>query len=122
MTNPTSPNSPTTSLRVLVVDDDRATRGALKRLLVSEGYEAEVCETAQEAMARLRDATFDVLLTDFVLPGVSGIALVEEARRSSPQTHCFIMSGQSRAESAPADVHWFGKPLDVDQLLAAIAA
>lgn len=103
-------------MRVLVVDDDQGIRGVMQKLIRSVGCEAEVCESGEEALDLMRAKPFDILLTDFVMPGISGLTLVEEAKRSSPNMRCVIVSGQPRAADTPPSVAWLAKPIDVDEL------
>jgi DNA-binding NtrC family response regulator len=109
------------SPRILVVDDDDATRQVLVRVLTREGFTVAECGTRDEALDHLRAATFDLLLTDFVMPRGSGLELVAEAARLYPALHCVVMSGHPRPEEASTAIAWVEKPIDVEQLLAALA-
>ncbi len=108
--------------RLLIVDDDPSTRTVLTHLLTSEGFSVEAFSTAEDALVRLRATEAELLLTDLVLPGMSGLELVAEAKRILPDLRCFVMSGLARAPEAPLDLPWVLKPIDVDLLLAVLAS
>ena len=66
--------------RILIVDDEAGVRGALKALLVRQGYEVQECDSADAALAVLeqRPGAFDVLLTDLAMPSKDGLALMHD--------------------------------------------
>ena len=59
--------------RFLIVEDEATLRDSLKRVFVREGYEVEAAVSAEEALPRLEERAFDVILTDIILPGIDGI-------------------------------------------------
>lgn len=85
--------------RVLVVDDDDAIRDTLYELL-SEEYVCQTAETAEKAFARLEADTYDVVLTDISMPGLSGLELLGQVRQKFPETPVIIISGISDQEHA----------------------
>ncbi len=85
--------------RVLVVDDDETIRDTLYELL-SEEYLCQTAETAERAFARLEADTYDVVLTDISMPGLSGLELLGQVRQRFPKTPVIIISGISDQEHA----------------------
>lgn len=85
--------------RVLVVDDDDNIRDTLYELL-SEQYICQTAETAEKALARLEADTYDVVLTDISMPGLSGLELLGHVRQRFPNTPVIIVSGISDHEHA----------------------
>lgn len=85
--------------RVLVVDDDETIRDTLYELL-SEDYLCQTAETAEKAFARLEADTYDVVLTDISMPGLSGLELLGQVRQKFPSTPVIIISGISDQEHA----------------------
>src|SRR5438445_6604394 len=71
--------------RVLVVEDDEATRGALRALLDDAGYVCDEVGDGERAVAVMRDARFDLVLLDLGLPGMSGADVHRHLRRD-PRT------------------------------------
>jgi len=85
--------------RILVVDDDETIRDTLYELL-SEEYLCQTAETAEKAFARLEADTYDVVLTDISMPGLSGLELLGQVRQRFPRTPVIIISGISDQEHA----------------------
>ena len=85
--------------RALVVDDDETIRDTLYELL-SEEYICQTAETAEKAMARLQADTYDVVLTDISMPGLSGLELLGQVRQRFPHTPVIVISGISDQEHA----------------------
>ena len=116
--------------RVLVADDDPEICTLIKTILRSASFEVEVCADAESALVHLqRDKPFDILISDFMLPGISGIELITMVR-ANPQTArlpILMISGHSnyamdaRAKSAGAD-HFLNKPFTLTQLRSTVSA
>jgi DNA-binding NtrC family response regulator len=85
--------------RILVVDDDVTIRDTLYELL-SEDYLCQTAETAEQAFARLEVDTYDVVLTDISMPGLSGLELLGQVRQRFPDIPVIIISGISDQEHA----------------------
>jgi two-component system response regulator PilR (NtrC family) len=85
--------------RVLVVDDDDTIRDTLYELL-SEQFVCQTAETAEKALARLEADSYDVVLTDISMPGLSGLELLGHIRQRFPDTPVIIISGISDQEHA----------------------
>lgn len=85
--------------QILVVDDDEAIRDTLYELL-SEEHFCQTAETAEKAFARLEADTYDVVLTDISMPGLSGLELLGHVRQKFPNTPVIIISGISDKEHA----------------------
>jgi CheY-like chemotaxis protein len=104
-------------LRILVVDDDKGSRMVLQMLLEEEGHEAVACESAARALEELRTSSYDVLMTDLVMPGVGGLELAHQARSANAALHVMIVSGHPRGRDVPEDIGWIKKPLRFEDLL-----
>lgn len=85
--------------RALVVDDDETIRDTLYELL-SDEYLCQTAETAEKAFARLEADSYDVVLTDISMPGLSGLELLGHVRQKFPHTPVIIISGISDQEHA----------------------
>ncbi len=85
--------------KVLVVDDDETIRDTLYELL-SASYVCQTAETAEKAFARLEADSYDVVLTDISMPGLSGLELLGHVRQTYPTTPVIIISGISDKEHA----------------------
>jgi DNA-binding NtrC family response regulator len=85
--------------KILIVDDDDAIRDTLYDLL-SEEYLCQTAETAEKAVARLDADTYDVVLTDISMPGLSGLELLGHIRQKFADTPVIIISGIGDQEHA----------------------
>ena len=118
------------SVRVLVVDDDPMVRAVLAGHLEARGYRVSQASDGLDALARL-DAgePAELLVTDFAMPGMNGLALIEEARRRRPGLPVLLLTGYADAtvrlhvEDTPyAAVALLRKPVSGDELVAGTAA
>jgi DNA-binding NtrC family response regulator len=78
---------------LLIVDDDPATAALLAAMLEHEGYECAIASDADEAMAMLDDDEFAVALVDIMMPGESGLELVERALDVHPFLAVVMVTG-----------------------------
>ena len=85
--------------KVLIVDDDETIRDTLYELL-SENYICQTAETAEKAFARIEADTYDVVLTDISMPGLSGLELLGHVRQKFPDTPVIMISGIGDQEHA----------------------
>ncbi|MBI2153751.1 MAG: GAF domain-containing protein [Candidatus Rokubacteria bacterium] len=94
-----APTLPSKALKVLVVEDEAGVAGVLSGLLRRLGHEAEVARDGRDALARVEKSSYDLLIVDFKMPGMSGRQLWEALRnRRSPLAHRLaLMSGNARA-------------------------
>jgi DNA-binding response OmpR family regulator len=108
-------------MQILLVDDEDDALAILTRMLRSEGHRVDGCADAKLALTRLEANTYDVMITDLTMPGMSGLDLVVAARRLQVGLHCIIASGHDApAQGEPAETKWITKPLDIEELLALI--
>jgi DNA-binding NtrC family response regulator len=84
---------------ILIVDDDGLIRDALYQLFESE-HRCHVAETANQALAWLETETYDVVLTDISMPGLSGLELLAHLRELHPDTSVIVISGIGDQEHA----------------------
>lgn len=109
----------TKRLRILVVDDDPDSRFLCQRVLERLGHDVTLAEEGVEAIGRLRDEPFDVVLTDHHMPGPSGIDVLERAFHLRPDAIRLLMSGIVDARTTEeaairGRAHAFiEKPLDI---------
>jgi DNA-binding NtrC family response regulator len=85
--------------KILIVDDDDAIRDTLYDLL-SDQYVCQTAETAESALARLAADSYDLVLTDISMPGLSGLELLGHIRQRFAHTPVIIISGISDQEHA----------------------
>jgi len=81
--------------KVLLVDDDLPILDTLKKVLAREGLEITATSTPEEALQRLRQEAFAVIISDFRMPGMDGITLLEKAQEISPDTVRLMLTGHT---------------------------
>ncbi len=108
---------------IVVVDDAGAYGFTLSLLLRNAGHDVYCCGSAEEALRRLQERHADVLVSDIVMPGMSGDVLAVEVRRRWPNTKVVLMSGlpKEKVPPLPSGVAFLPKPVDVQRLLSALA-
>lgn len=85
---------------IVVVDDDPFVRESISLLLREYGYDVTVCETGKEALAALHKNTFEVVLTDILMPGMSGIELLEKIHADYPEMPVILMTAYAELNTA----------------------
>jgi response regulator RpfG family c-di-GMP phosphodiesterase len=111
---------------VLVVDDDEALRKALVRFLSNQGYSVSAAATGQDALDLIEAESFELMLLDIRMPGMSGIDVVPEALHQDPDLAILMLSALSDATSAAicmqrGAIDYLTKPIELNDLSEAIA-
>jgi two-component system, NtrC family, nitrogen regulation response regulator NtrX len=110
---------------LLLIDDDPNTLASLARAFRLAGHEATVCDNASRAAELIRDGHFDLILSDVVMPGKSGLELLEELKAAGVQIPIVLISGQANIEMAVkatrlGALDFLEKPLTTDKLLVTV--
>ena len=114
-------------MKLLLVEDDPSMQTALRRTLQNRGMEVEVCSDGRLALERWKSAPPDVVMLDLTLPGLDGLLVLEEARRSGLTTPVLILTARGTVDdciiglSTGAD-EYLPKPFDLDELEARLRA
>src|SRR6058998_3538075 len=111
--------------RVLIVDDDASTLASLSRAFRLAGYEAVVCDNATRAVASLRAERFDLVLSDVVMPGRDGLAMLADLRDAGIATPIIMISGQATVDMAVratrlGALDFLEKPISAEKLLLTV--
>ena len=80
--------------RVLVVDDDSIVRCFLQTYLEECGYAVETAANGREALRKLEQAGYDVVVTDYSMPEVNGLALLHHIRQHHPSVPAVMITGE----------------------------
>jgi DNA-binding NtrC family response regulator len=115
----------TKTAHLLVVDDDANTLASLARAFRLAGYEASVCDTAARALESAKTEHFDLILSDVVMPGRDGLALLEDLKNAGVTTPVVMISGQANIEMAVratrlGAVDFLEKPLSTEKLMVTV--
>jgi DNA-binding NtrC family response regulator len=110
---------------LLLIDDDPNTLASLARAFRLAGHEATVCDNASRAVELVRGERFDLILSDVVMPGKSGMELLEDLKKAGVQTPIVLISGQANIEMAVkatrlGALDFLEKPLSTDKLLLTV--
>jgi DNA-binding NtrC family response regulator len=110
---------------LLLVDDDPNTLASLSRAFRLAGHEATVCDNAARAVELLRTESFDLILSDVVMPGRSGLELLEDLKKAGVKTPIILISGQANIAMAVkatklGALDFLEKPLSTDKLLLTV--
>jgi two-component system response regulator MprA len=114
-------------MRVLVVDDDRALRAALRRALLLAGYEAETAENGQAGLTKVATLRPDAVVLDVAMPDIDGLQLCRRLRQSGNRVPVLMLTARDTVADridgldAGAD-DYLVKPFDVGELKARLRA
>ena len=116
--------------RILLIEDDQSVRSFMRRALQRAGHESIEAEDGCAGLDQLSGSTFDLVITDLVMPKMEGIELILRLRRSQPDLPVIAVSGGGRmppkiyldvAQTCGA-ARVLAKPFAVEELLAAVEA
>ncbi len=86
---------------ILIVDDEFVVRSSLQEALNNHGYTVDAVASGEEALERLADRAYSVLLTDLQLPGgISGLELMAATRQRHPETLCILVTGFATVDTS----------------------
>ncbi|HKV06160.1 MAG TPA: sigma-54 dependent transcriptional regulator [Candidatus Acidoferrales bacterium] len=110
---------------ILVIDDDANTLASLARAFRLAEHEATVCDNAARALDLAKSRRFDLILSDVVMPGRDGIALLEDLKNIGVASPVVMMSGQATIEMAVratrlGAVNFLEKPISTEKLLLTV--
>ena len=110
---------------LLVVDDEEPARRLLARVLSDNGYVCKTAGTLAEALDQLDLGSFDLVITDFDMPGGSGLDLLRHVQTRLPDTGTIMLTGKGSRELGESAVRdgvygYLRKPLDVEEMLVCV--
>ncbi len=110
---------------LLIVDDEANTLASLSRAFRLAGHEATVCDNAAKALELAKAQTFDLILSDVVMPGKDGLSLLEDLKKQGVTAPVVMMSGQAHIEMAVratrlGALDFLEKPISTDKLLLTV--
>ena len=86
-----------TAITILVVDDDLMVRGVLEQLLARKGYAIKGVSSGREALDFIKNNPVDLVVTDIVMPEMSGFELLQVIKKSFPEVGVIMMTGYGDA-------------------------
>ena len=111
--------------RLLVVDDEDLLRSSLVKLLTMEGYSVLSAPDGNEALRLIKENKFQLIITDLKMPGMSGMELIEEVRKLSPDTKVVILTAHGEWNTyleamEKGAFEYLNKPINKDDLFYAV--
>jgi DNA-binding response OmpR family regulator len=111
--------------RLLLVDDDEMFVEYLSRRLINYEYDVTSCLSGEEALEKVRDSDFDVIIVDVLMPGIDGIETLREIKKLKPLTEVIMLTGRASPESGVDGMKlgaydYLRKPFNTKELVSKI--
>lgn len=111
--------------RILVIDDEEAARKNLEHVLTKENYTVVTVATGMEAVRRLEQSEFDVVLTDLKMEKIDGMDILKRTKSGHPHTEVIMITGYATIASAVEAMkkgafHYIAKPFKLDDVRATV--
>lgn len=111
--------------RLLLVDDEEMYLEYLAKRLINQQYDVTKSLSGEEALERIRDFDFDVVILDVLLPGIDGIETLREINKLRPLTEVIMLTGHASLETGIEGMRlgafdYLRKPCDTEELIAKI--
>lgn len=117
----TPPQYPSARGTIMLVDDEQFVRESTAEMLIESGYSVVEASSAEHALELVRAGQhFDMLVTDHVMPGMSGTDLVSAVRANRGEVPALLISGYADIDDAAIELPRLSKPFRVDELVAVI--
>ena len=85
--------------RLLLVDDEPGIVNALRRVFRQENYEVLTANSGQEGLARLAEGPVQLVISDFMMPGINGAQFLREVKQRSPDTIRIMLTGHANTDA-----------------------
>src|SRR5574341_245079 len=110
------------AFKILIAEDEEITLKHLVNTLQKEGYSVTGSQNGLDALAKIEGDSFDLLIADIKMPGLSGLELLERTREKAPETEVVIITGFGSIGSAveamkKGAIEYVTKPFDLDELV-----
>jgi DNA-binding NtrC family response regulator len=111
---------------ILVVDDEPTVQEALETFLRAEGYGVVTVGSGKEALTRIEEEDFDLIVADLVMPGMSGLEVLERSRSFAPAPEVILITGHASVETAIEALRkgafdYLQKPFQLEDLASCVA-
>lgn len=113
------------SANILIVDDELGMREGCRRALTSQGFRVSTAEHGAQALHRLRQEEYDLVLLDAMMPGMSGLEILDRVHKHDPDITCVMITGYATVDLAAQAIKqgaydFLPKPFTSDELLAVV--
>lgn len=119
------PHTKVIEMKILVIDDERAIRGALKEILMDEGYDVDVAEDGASGCGMALKERYDAIFCDIKMPNMEGTQVLAKLIEDGVETPIVMISGHADIETAVSCIKngafdFIQKPLDLNRILITI--
>jgi DNA-binding NtrC family response regulator len=109
--------------RVLLVDDEEEFVSALSERLMLRGIEVDSALNGEEALARLVEKDFEVVILDVMMPGLGGLEVLRQIKSTHPSTQVILLTGHGSTREGIEGMRlgafdYLIKPVDIEEMLA----
>ena len=111
--------------RLLIVEDEDTLCESLKRVFMRDGYDVDIADSAESAFKLLEHRSYDLIITDIILPGISGIELLTRYRKTNPAQKVIVITAYASLVTAVESIKagacdFIIKPLMHDEMKKAV--
>ena len=111
--------------RILLVDDEEQFVQALSERLTLRGYDVTTSLSGEDALEKLKQYNYEVVILDVAMPGLDGVATLREIKKFKPLTEVIMLTGHATVETAIEGMKlgaadYLVKPCDTEELMAKI--
>lgn len=112
-------------MKLLITDDDLLFVQTLSRQLTRRGHHCTLAHTSEEALNAVEHQVFDAAITDLVMPGESGLLLVQQLHQIDPELPILVLTGYASITTAVEAIklgarQYLAKPANIDDILQAL--
>ena len=111
--------------KILIIDDERAIRRAMREILEFEEFEVEEAENGKEGLEKAKSTTFDIIFCDIKMPSMDGMEVLDELLKAKIEAPVIMISGHGNIDTAVQAIKkgafdFIEKPLDLNRILVTI--
>jgi DNA-binding NtrC family response regulator len=111
--------------KILIIDDERAIRRALREILEFEGFEIDEAENGKEGVDKAKSGVYEIIFCDIKMPLMDGMEVLDELLKSKVETPLIMISGHGNIDTAVQAIKkgafdFIEKPLDLNRILVTI--
>src|SRR6266849_289256 len=111
--------------RLLIVEDDAGVRATIVNFLELEGYAVDAVSSSDEALERLSQSTYPIVISDIYIDGRTGLDVLEAARRKDPSCLVILMTARGTIETVMAATRggafdYIAKPFELDRMIETV--
>lgn len=111
--------------RLLIIEDEDTLCESLRRVFQREGYEVDIAFDAESALEHVKNKSFDLVITDVILPGISGIEFIKRYKKINPDFKVIVMTAYSSTVTAEDAINagacdYLIKPIMHDEIKQAV--